>query len=638
METCKDYSPQYVRYLELLSKEYPNQAATFTEIINLQAIVNLPKGTEHFMSDLHGEYEAFYHILNNCSGVIREKVEMIFANSMTEKERDDLLTLIYYPKEKLDMLQRQHVITGEWALTTLNHLIRLVKLLSSKYTRSKVRKAMPPVFRFVIDELLHAQPDEDKNRRVYHMKILDTILETGSTRQFIYALASLIKRLAVDHLHIIGDIYDRGPHADKIMDYLMHHHSLDIQWGNHDVLWMGAAAGSQACIANVLRNNIRYHNLEILESGYGISLRPLALFALRTYTKEDGIEPMVKAINVILSKLEGQVIIRHPEYNMDDRLLFHTIDWQNGTIVIQGKTYPLTTTDFPTVNPQDPYQLSPEEHRIMSQITSEFLESERLHKHIRFFYSHGSLYRGYNNNLLFHGGVPLNEDGSFKEIFFDGKPYKGKALMDMADFMARQAYNKRDTNSLDYMWYMWCGQDSPVSGRVVKTFERSYIKDESTWKEPQNAYYRLNRDKNECIKILHEFGINSPQGHIINGHTPVKVKKGESPIRAEGKEICIDGGFCKAYQGSTGIAGYTLIFNSHGIRIKAHYPFKDVNQVLMNNADIDSESTQVELEPKRVMIGDTDNGKKILQMIDDLNALLQAYRQGIILERNGIEY
>ena len=418
----------------------------------------------------------------------------------------------------------------------------------------------------------------------------------------------------------------------------MHHHSLDIQWGNHDVLWMGAAAGSQACIANVLRNNIRYHNLEILESGYGISLRPLALFALRTYTKDDGIEPMVKAINVILSKLEGQVIIRHPEYNMDDRLLCHTIDWQNGTIVIQGKTYPLTTTDFPTVNPQDPYQLSPEEHRIMSQITSEFLESERLHKHIRFFYSHGSLYRGYNNNLLFHGGVPLNEDGSFKEIFFDGKPYKGKALMDMADFMARQAYNKRDTNSLDYMWYMWCGQDSPVSGRVVKTFERSYIKDESTWKEPQNAYYRLNRDKNECIKILHEFGIDSPQGHIINGHTPVKVKKGESPIRAEGREICIDGGFCKAYQGSTGIAGYTLIFNSHGIRIKAHYPFKDVNQVLMNNADIDSESTQVELEPKRVMIGDTDNGKKILQMIDDLNALLQAYREGIILERNGIEY
>ena len=341
METCEKYSPEYLRYLELLSKEYKTQAETFTEIINLQAIVNLPKGTEHFMSDLHGEYEAFYHILNNCSGVIREKVEMIFANSMTAEERDDLLTLIYYPKEKLDMLQREKAITDQWAKKTLSHLIRLVKLLSSKYTRSKVRKAMPKVFRFVIDELLHAQPDEDKNRRAYHMKILNTILETGSTRQFIYALTDLIKRLAVDHLHIIGDIYDRGPHADKIMDYLMHHHSLDIQWGNHDILWMGAAAGSEACIANALRNNIRYHNMEILESGYGISLRPLAIFALDTYKKDDGIEPMVKAINVILSKLEGQVIIRHPEYNMDDRLMFHKIDWKQDTITLDGQTYEL---------------------------------------------------------------------------------------------------------------------------------------------------------------------------------------------------------------------------------------------------------------------------------------------------------
>ncbi|KMO86188.1 fructose 1,6-bisphosphatase [Megasphaera cerevisiae DSM 20462] len=633
METYGTYSDYYLRYLELLSKEYPTQAATFTEIINLQAIVNLPKGTEHFMSDLHGEYEAFYHILNNCSGVIREKVEMIFANSMTPEERDDLLTLIYYPKEKLDLLKRQHIVTDDWARTTLNHLIRLAKLLSSKYTRSKVRKAMPPAFRFVIDELLHSQPDEDKNRHVYHSKIFDTILETGSTRQFIYALANLIKRLAVDHLHIIGDIYDRGPHADKIMDNLMHHHSLDIQWGNHDVLWMGAAAGSQACIANVLRNNIRYHNMEILESGYGISLRPLALFALDRYRQEDGIEPMVKAINVILCKLEGQAVFRHPEYNMDDRLLFHKINLKQGTITLGNQTYPLITTDFPTFNPQDPYTLSPEEHRIMSDIQSEFLESERLQRHMRFLYSHGSLYRSCNNNLLFHGGVPLNADGSFKTIYFDGRPYKGREFMDKADFIARQAFEKRDESSLDYMWYMWCGTDSPVSGRIVKTFERSYIADKETWKEPQNDYYRLNRDKDECIKILHEFGIDSPQGHIINGHTPVKVKKGESPIRAEGREICIDGGFCKAYQDSTGIAGYTLIFNSHGIRIKAHYPFKDVNQVLMNNVDIDSESMQVEMEPKRVMIGDTDNGKKILQMIDDLNALLAAYRQGTILER-----
>lgn len=633
METYDTYSPEYLRYLELLSKEYPTQAATFTEIINLQAIVNLPKGTEHFMSDLHGEYEAFYHILNNCSGVIREKVEMIFSDKMSKAEQDDLLTLIYYPKEKLNMLYREGKVNDDWARTTLERMIDLAKLLSSKYTRSKVRKAMPEVFRFVIDELLHAQPDEDQNQLVYHMKILDTILETGSTRQFIYALANLIKRLAVDHLHIIGDIYDRGAHADKIMDTLMHHHSLDIQWGNHDVLWMGAAAGNAACIANVLRNNIRYHNMEILESGYGISLRPFALFALDTYKQDDGMEPMVKAINVIVAKLEGQTIYRHPDYNMDDRLLFHKIDWEKGVITLGGKTYELKTKDFPTVNLQDPYTLSPEEHQLMNDIQVEFTESERLQRHIRFLYSHGSLYRCMNNNLLFHGGLPLNEDGSFKEIYLDGKPYKGKAFMDKAEHLIRRAYDQRDTDSLDYMWYLWCGADSPVSGRIVKTFERSYIIDESTWKEPQNAYYRLNRDKDECIKILHEFGIDSPQGHIINGHTPVKVKKGESPIRAEGKEICIDGGFCKAYQGSTGIAGYTLIFNSHGIRIKSHYPFEDVYQALMNNVDIDSESTQVELEPKRVMIGDTDNGKKLLQMIRDLKALLEAYRQGVILER-----
>ena len=628
------FSDQYLRYLELLSKEYPTQEETFTEIINLQAITNLPKGTEHFMSDLHGEYEAFYHILNNCSGVIREKVEMIFANSMTPEERDDLLTLIYYPKEKLDLLERKGKLNDEWARTTLNHMLRLAKLLSSKYTRSKVRKAMPKVFRYVIDELLHAQPDEDKNRHVYHTKILDSILETGSTRQFIYALASLIKRLAVDHLHIIGDIYDRGAHADKIMDNLMHHHSLDIQWGNHDILWMGAAAGNDACIANVLRNNIRYHNLEILENGYGISLRPFALYSQEMYKDDDGIEPMVKAINVILSKLEGQVILRHPEYNMDDRLLFHKINWKAGILDMNGKTYELKTKDFPTVNPQDPYTLSPEEYQLMSDIRREFLESERLQKHMRFMYNHGSLYKCFNNNLLFHGGLPLNDDGSFREIYFDGKPYKGKAFMDKADRIARQAFDVRDENSLDYMWYMWCGVDSPVSGRVVKTFERSYVIDEDTWKEPQNSYYRLNRDKDECIKILHEFGIDSPQAHIINGHTPVKVKKGESPIRAEGKEICIDGGFCRAYQKSTGIAGYTLIFNSHGIRIKAHYPFKDVYQVLLKNADIDSETALVEMEPKRVMIGDTDNGKRILRTIDDLKALLQAYRTGQIMEKH----
>jgi len=633
MKNEEEFSAEYLKYLELLSQSFPTQQATFTEIINLQAIVNLPKGTEHFMSDLHGEYEAFYHILNNCSGVIREKVETIFANSMTSEEQDDLLTLIYYPKEKLDLLNRKNKVNDTWRIQTLHHLLRLAKLLSSKYTRSKVRKSMPEEFRFVIDELIHAQSDEDNNRHVYHTKILDSIIETGSTREFIYALAALIKRLAVDHLHIIGDIYDRGGHADKIMDNLMQHHSLDIQWGNHDILWMGAAAGRDACIANVLRNNIRYNNLEILESGYGISLRPLALFARDTYTREDNIDPLVKAINVILFKLEGQTIIRHPEYNMDDRLLFHKMNLEEGTINIDRETYPLKSVDFPTRNSIDPYTLSPEEHRIVIDLRTAFLESERLARHMSFLYSHGSMYRCFNGNLLFHGGIPINEDGTFHEMFYNGKSYKGKAFMDYADRVARKAYEQRDQDSLDYMWYLWCGDKSPVSGRVVKTFERTYIEDKRTWEEPQDPYYTWEKDPDTCVRILHEFGIDSPQGHIINGHTPVKVVQGESPIRAGGKVLCIDGGFCRAYQSSTGIAGYTLIFNSHGLRIKAHYPFKDVHQVLMTNADIGSDSTQVEMEPQRVMIGDTDNGKKILTMVEDLKALLCDYRNGLILER-----
>ena len=463
-EGVASYSEEQVRYLELLAKAYPTQAATFTEIINLQAIVNLPKGTEHFMSDLHGEYEAFYHILNNCSGVIREKVELLFAETLDEQERADLLTLIYYPKEKMDLLARQEALNVTWARNNLTLLLQVANLLSSKYSRSKVRKAMEPVFRFVIDELLHAQPDEDDNRHVYHEKIIDSILETGSTREFIMALAALIKRLAVDHLHIIGDIYDRGAHADKIMDTLMGHHSLDIQWGNHDILWMGAAAGNEACIANVLRNNIRYHNLEILESGYGISLRAFALFALQTYTKEEGIDPMVKAINVILTKIEGQTIKRHPEYDMENRLLFHTIDWQRGTIQIEGKTYELTTKEFPTVDPYNPYSLSIEEKELLQQIKIGFIESERLQRHVKFLYSHGALYRSYNNNLLFHGGIPLNSDGSFKKVWIQDEWYAGKPLMDKVDWVVRQAYQCKDRDSLDYMWYLWVGINSPVSG------------------------------------------------------------------------------------------------------------------------------------------------------------------------------
>jgi fructose-1,6-bisphosphatase-3 len=633
MDNLGEFSDQYLKYLALLAKEYPTTQATYTEIINLQAITNLPKGTEHFMSDLHGEYEAFFHILNNCSGVIREKVEMIFDEILSPAEQADLLTLVYYPQEKLSMLQRDHKDTAGWYNVTLRQLIELAKFLSSKYTRSKVRKAMPPEYRFIIDELLHAQPDEDNNRMGYHKKILDSIIETGSAGDFIFALAALIKRLAVDHLHIVGDMFDRGSHADKIIDMLMQYHSLDIEWGNHDVLWMGAAAGSEACIANVLRNNIRYNNLEILESGYGISLRNLALFARETYHKDDGIDPVVKAISVILFKLEGQIILRRPEYHMSDRLFLDKMDLEHSTVVIDNQKYLLKTNDFPTVDAADPYALSEREQQIVTELQTAFRNSQRLQKHIRFLYSQGSIYRCYNQNLLFHGCVPLDADGNFAQIIYHGKVYQGKSYMDYVDRMARRAYSSRDAESLDFMWYLWNGNKSPVTGRVVKTFERAFVIDENTWKEPQDPYYTFYKTEKTCAMILHDFGLFSEQSHIINGHTPVKVVKGESPIRAHGKLLVIDGGFCRAYQTTTGIAGYTLIFNSHGMRIKSHKPFESVKKVLEQNVDIDSVTEQVELEPQRVMIGDTDNGKKIKEKIRDLNSLLFAYRNGLLQEQ-----
>ncbi|MBR2182604.1 MAG: fructose-1,6-bisphosphatase [Acidaminococcaceae bacterium] len=629
-----NWSEEHKKCLELLARQFPTQEATVTEIINLQAIINLPKGTEHFMSDLHGEYEAFYHILNNSSGVIREKVDMLFTDSMNDRERKNLCTLIYYPKEKLDMLVEVGLISETWGKTTLRRLLRLAKLLSSKYTRSKVRKAMPEGFRYVLDELLHAQPDEDQNRYVYHAKILDTIWETGSFRPFVYALTSLIKRLAVDHLHIVGDIYDRGPYAHKIMDQLMKHHSVDIQWGNHDVLWMGAAAGSVPCIINVIRNNVRYNNWEILENGYGISMRDFVTFAAENYQKKESKNALVKAINVMLFKAEGQAMLRHPEFKMADRLLFDKIDPVKGIATLyDGKKYEMNTTDFPTYDPEHPYDYSPEEAKIIEDWQWDFLHSEALQRHMDFFFSHGSLYKVMNGNLMFHGGLPMHEDGSFREIRLRGKTLKGRAYMDWVDHLSRICYRRRKLEDQDFFWFMWIHPDSPVTGRTIKTFERSYIDDESTWPEPQDPYYKLHRKKEICEKVLHEFGLDSPQSHIINGHTPVKVAQGDTPVRAGGKEICIDGGFCKAYQKSTGIAGYTLIFNSHGIRIKAHYPFQDIEHVLTTNADIDSVTTQVEMEPKRVMIGDTDNGQNLKQQIADLTDLLKAYRDGKIMEK-----
>ena len=629
-----NWSEEHKKCLELLTRQFPTQEATVTEIVNLQAIINLPKGTEHFMSDLHGEYEAFYHILNNCSGVIREKVDMLFTESMNDRDRKNLCTLIYYPKEKLDMMDKENPILETWAKTTLRRLLRLARLLSSKYTRSKVRKAMPEGFRYVLDELLHAQPDEDQNRYVYHAKILDTIWETGSFRPFVYALTYLIKRLAVDHLHIVGDIYDRGPYAHKIMDRLLTHHSVDVQWGNHDVLWMGAAAGSIPCIINVIRNNIRYNNWEILENGYGISLRDFVVFSAEKYQKDESKNALVKAINVMLFKAEGQAMLRHPEYKMEDRLLFDKIDPVKGIAILpDGKQYEMNTTDFPTYDPEHPYEYSPEEEKIIEDWQWDFMNSEALQKHMDFFFSHGSLYKVMNGNLMFHGGLPMDEEGNFREVTLMGKTLKGRAYMDWVDHLSRVCFRRRKLEDQDFFWFLWIHPDSPVTGRTIKTFERSYIDDEDTWKEPQDPYYKLHRKKEICEKVLHEFGLDSPQSHIINGHTPVKVAKGDTPVRAGGKEICIDGGFCKAYQKSTGIAGYTLIFNSHGIRIKAHYPFQDIEHVLTTNADIDSVTTQVEMEPKRVMIGDTDNGQNLKQQISDLKDLLEAYRNGRIVER-----
>ncbi len=621
-----------MKFLRLLSEKYPTRQQVCTEIINLQAILNLPKGTEHFMSDLHGEYEAFFHILNNSAGVIREKVDMAFEEVLTARERSSLCTLIYYPQEKLRRIHEEGRNTEEWYRFVLQKLIDLAKLLSSKYTRSKVRKAMPSEYSYILDELLHAQPDEDNNQMVYHSKIIDTLLRLEEGDDFIIALSSLIKRLAVDHLHIVGDIFDRGERPDAILNMLMDHHSLDIEWGNHDILWMGAACGSQACIAAVVRNCLSYNNISVLEQGYGISLRPLVLFAEKMYDEEDPNKAAQKAISIILFKLEGQIIRRNPEYQMEDRLLLDKVDYENACIELDDKSYPLKEKRFPTVNRDDPYKLSQAEREIMDELEKLFLESEQLQRHVEFLYSHGSMYQVFNGNLLFHGCVPLDEDGALKAIHLEGRIYQGRSYMDYADMAARRAFFSEDPPQryLDFMWYLWCGSNSPLSGRVVKTFERTFIEDKSTWEEPKNPYYEYQSSEPVCRMMLREFGLYSENSHIINGHTPVHVNQGENPLKAHGRLIVIDGGFCKAYQKTTGIAGYTLIFNSHGMRLKSHQPFSGMEAALEENMDIDSESQQVVTFPKRVMVADTDTGERLKEQIADLEDLLTAYREGWI--------
>lgn len=625
------------RYLELLAEKYPTEQAVSREIINLTAILSLPKGTEHFMSDLHGEYEAFCHILNNCSGVIREKVDLLFGETLSDFDREEICTLIYYPVEKLELVRKEGKNNEEWYRATLGKLIDIARLLSSKYTRSKVRKAMPKEYAYILDELIHVQKDEDDNQVVYHRNILDTLLELDNADEFIEVLAGLIKRLAVDHLHIVGDIFDRGACADRIIDLLMQYHSLDIEWGNHDILWMGAAAGSKACIATVVRNNLKYNNTKILENSYGISLRNLALFAEKIYPSEEPMKAALKAISVMLFKLEGQVILRNPDYNMTDKLLLHKVNVEKQTVEIDGTEYAIKEEAFPTVNfdsgdMEDIYQLSEEEEQVMEGLRMAFVNSIRLRQHIDFLYQKGSMYRIFNGNLLYHGCVPLDESGNLEGVAFGKKRYHGREYLDYAERIARRAWSKdARQKDRDFMWYLWCGRKSPLSGRNIKTFERTYVLDENTWFEQSNPYYKFYHEEKICNMILHEFGLYSESSHIINGHTPVRTSKGEHPVRANGKLLVIDGGFCKSYHKTTGIAGYTLIFNSHGIRIKSHQPFQSVYAALTENKDIESKSELVETEKERLMVRDTDSGKKIKEDIDGLKMLLQAYRNGDFL-------
>lgn len=622
------------KYLELLAEKYPTEQAVCREIINLKAILGLPKGTEHFMSDLHGEYEAFCHILNNCSGVIREKVDLLFEETLSDIDREEICTLIYYPVEKLEMMKKESRNNEEWYRVILGELIEIARLLSSKYTHSKVRKAMPDEYAYILDELIHVQKDEDDNQVAYHQNIIDTLLELDSADAFIEVLAALIKRLAVDHLHIVGDIFDRGPCADRIMDLLMNYHSLDIEWGNHDILWMGAAAGSEACIATVIRNNLKYHNIRILENSYGISLRDLTLFAEKLYPDTEPMEAALKAISVLLFKLEGQVILRNPDYQMTDKLLLHQVNVQNHTVCIAGTDYEICEETFPTVsfdpsNPEVSYELTVEEKQVMEGLRMAFVGSVRLRQHMDFLYQKGSMYRIFNGNLLFHGCVPLDESGNLEGVVFHQKRYRGRDYLDYAERIARRAWSKDATQKeLDFMWYLWCGRKSPLSGRNIKTFERTYVKDESTWHEASNPYYQYYEQEKICNMILHEFNLYSDRSHIINGHTPVRTSRGEHPVRANGRLMVIDGGFCKSYHKTTGIAGYTLIFNSHGIRIKSHQPFQSVYAALTENKDIESRSELVETERERLMVRNTDTGKKILEDIKGLKMLLQAYREG----------
>ena len=625
-----------LKYLRLLAEKFPTRQSVFTEIINLQAILNLPKATEHFMSDVHGEDEAFNHILNNCSGVIRDRVRATYDGELTDAEQAELCTRIYYPKQKLARIRAQRRDTPEWYETTLHRMVRIARYLSNSYTRSKVRKAMPVEYAYIIEELLHEAGIRNLSRHEYHRRILTSIVETGSAEDFFISLASLIKRLAVDRLHLVGDVFDRGPHADRILDGLMAHPSVDVQWGNHDILWMGAAAGSAACVATAVRNNVRYDSYSILESSYGIPLRKLALFAEHTYaagSEGGGRTPEERAISVILLKLEGQLIRRHPEFDMADRLLLDKVDLSRGCVRIDGVDYELSTRDLPTIDPDDPYALTREEEAVIDDLVASFRSSQKLQDHVNFLFEKGSIYLVRNDNLIFHGCVPMNEDGTLHMVDCGSRRLSGRAYFDFCDQVARRAWREGDQDALDWMWYLWCGRNSPLSGRVVKTFERALVKDRSTWQEPRDAYWTLTQDERACREILREFGVSPERGHIINGHTPVKVSSGESAIRGGGRLLVIDGGFCKAYHAATGIAGFTLVSDQNAMTLRSHAPFESVEAALDEDADIESETTVVQTYDRPQLVSDSDTGAEVREQIEDLKALLEAYDTGVYLRR-----
>ena len=645
-----------LKYLKSLARQYPNIAAASTEIINLQAILNLPKGTEHFLTDIHGEYEQFAHVLKNGSGAVRRTIDEVFENALSNKDKKSLATLIYYPVEKLDIVISEEDNIEDWYKITLHRLVQITKKVASKYTRSKVRKALPKDFAYIIEELITEKADIS-DKEGYYNEIIHTIIRIGRAQDFIIALSNLIQRLVIDHLHIVGDIFDRGPGPHIILDTLMNYHSVDIQWGNHDILWMGAACGQLACIATVIRIAARYGSLDTLEDGYGINLIPLATFALDTYsntncdtfsikyntdynTKDLSLDMKIhKAIAIMQFKLEGQVIMKHPEFLMDDRLLLDKIDYDKKTVMAYGKEYPMNDTDFPTIDPKNPYALTPDEEQVMERIRQAFLKCEKLQKHVRFLYSNGGLYKVYNSNLLYHGCMPMDAEGNFLSVDVDGKDYQGKQLYDILDNYARKGYYAKNDpaemrKAQDYIWYIWAGPNSPVFGKdKMTTFERYFIEDKETHKETKNAYYSLLDREDILNKILNEFELDTKKSHIINGHVPVELKKGESPIKCDGKLLIIDGGFSKAYQSKTGIAGYTLVANSHGMRLVAHEPFESMEAAVLHESDIFSDSTVIEVAPVRIRVSDTDIGRELKDQIKQLEFLLQAYRDGIIVEK-----